>query len=112
MSNVDIVHGLMTAFQKQDREAAEQLVAEGFHFTSPQDARIDRATWFDTCFPTASHFSSHDLMELVEVGDSTVLVRYEYEVEDGTRYRNVEASTVVDGQVVEVEVYFGGAIVP
>ena len=110
MSNSDVVRSLMTAFQKQDREAAERLVADDFHFTSPQDDHIDRAAWFETCFPTAGHFVDHTLMQVVEVDDTTVLTRYEYEVDDGTRYRNVEASTVVDGRVAEVEVYFGGAV--
>ena len=31
-------------------------------------------------------------------------------VADGTRWRNMEASVVRDGQVHEVEVYFGGRI--
>jgi hypothetical protein len=110
MSNADVVTALMTAFREQDREAAERLVADRFHFTSPQDDRIDRAAWFDTCFPTTGHFTDHVTLQVLEVEPDLVISRYEYEVADGTRYRNVEAATVEGGQVVEVEVYFGGAV--
>ena len=110
MTNADIVALMVTAFQQQDREAAEKLVAPDFHFTSPQDDHIDRATWFERCFPTSGHFSDHRMLELIETDDTTVLHRYEYELNDGTRYRNVEATTIVDGQLTEVEVYFGGAV--
>lgn len=44
---------------------------------------------------------------IVEAGE-IVLHRYEYSVA-GRPYRNVEATRVQDGQVHEVEVYFGGA---
>lgn len=110
MTNADIVVAMMTAFQTQDRATAERLVAPDFHFTSPQDDRIDRAAWFERCFPTAGHFADHRMLELIETDEITVLQRYEYELKDGTRYRNVEATTIVDGQLTEVEVYFGGAV--
>ena len=109
MSNSDTVTALMQAFRAGDRERAERLVAPGFRFTSPQDDHLDRATWFEVCFPTSSHFVSHETLQVLADGD-LVFSRYEYELADGTRYRNMEAARVVDGQVVEVEVYFGGAV--
>ena len=109
VSNAEVVRALADAFRATDRQAAEQLVAPTFHFTSPQDDHLDRATWFEVCFPTSGHFVSHETLQVIEEGD-LVFTRYEYELADGTRYRNMEASRVVDGQVVEVEVYFGGAV--
>ena len=35
------------AYVEKDRAAIEALIAEDFHFTSPLDNRIDRATYFD-----------------------------------------------------------------
>ncbi|MEO8261179.1 MAG: nuclear transport factor 2 family protein [Pseudolysinimonas sp.] len=110
MSNSDIVHQFMTAFQTQDRELAESLAADDFHFTSPQDAHIDRAEWFEKCFPSVGHFTDHRLLQVIEADDDLVLLRYEYELENGERYRNCEAQTVRDGQIHEVEVYFGGQV--
>ncbi len=56
------------------------------------------------------HFSEHMLLQTVDAGDDLVLVRYEYVLHDGSRFRNVEAQTVRGGQVHEVEVYFGGQV--
>jgi glyoxylase-like metal-dependent hydrolase (beta-lactamase superfamily II) len=108
-SPTDVVLSFMRAFHDQDREAAETLMADDFVFTSPQDDRIDRATWLERCFPTADHFDSPGTtLQIVEV-DGVVLHRYEYTV-DGRTYRNTEASRVREGQVFDVEVYFGGAV--
>jgi ketosteroid isomerase-like protein len=108
-SATEVVLEFMRAFREQDRDAAAALMAEDFVFTSPQDDHLDKATWLEVCFPTADHFDSPSTtLQIVEV-DGVVLHRYEY-VADGTRYRNAEATRVVDGRVREVEVYFGGAI--
>jgi ketosteroid isomerase-like protein len=106
----DAVLLFFAAFHAQDSPAARALVATDFHFTSPQDDHLDRETYFDVCFPTASHFVEQRMLELTEVGD-TVLSRYEYELADGTRWRNMEAHTVdAAGMIHEVQVYFGGQV--
>jgi ketosteroid isomerase-like protein len=105
----DVVLAFMQAFRDQDRDRAEALMADDFVFTSPQDDRIDRATWLERCFPSADHFDSPSTtLQIVDV-DGVVLHRYEYSVA-GKTYRNAEASRVRDGRVHEVEVYFGGAV--
>lgn len=108
MSNSEVVLQMRAAFEQQDASAAERLLADGFRFTSPQDDHLDKAAYLDVCFPTSSHFTEQILLELVEVGEHTVFSRYEYGLTDGTRYRNMEAATVVGGRITEVEVYFGG----
>lgn len=84
-------------------------MADDFVFTSPQDDHIDKAAWLERCFPSADHFDGpSQTLQIVEV-DGVVLHRYEYVVE-GQRWRNAEAIRVSQGQVHEVEVYFGGAV--
>ncbi|MGC5172846.1 nuclear transport factor 2 family protein [Micromonospora sp. DT81.3] len=110
-NSVDVVLALMTAFREQDRPRAEELLADDFVFTSPQDDHLDKATWLERCFPTASHFDApSQTLQIADV-DGVVLHRYEYRV-DGVRWRNAEASEVADGKVKSVEVYFGGAVDP
>ncbi|GAB3606472.1 hypothetical protein GCM10027413_18810 [Conyzicola nivalis] len=109
MTDVEIVTASMAAYRAQDREAAERIFAPDFVFTSPQDARIDRATWFEVCFPTADRFVSHELLEIVRTGTG-VLSLYEYELQTGERYRNTELAVVRDGQIGEVQVFFGGRV--
>jgi hypothetical protein len=39
-----------------------------------------------------------------------VYILYEYELTSGERYRNTEASTIREGQLVETQVFFGSAV--
>jgi len=109
MTDVEIVSASMSAYRAQDREVAERIFAPDFVFTSPQDDRIDRATWFEVCFPTADRFVSQELLEIVQTGTG-VLSLYEYELQNGERYRNTELAVVRDGQIAEVQVFFGGQV--
>jgi ketosteroid isomerase-like protein len=108
MSNADVVRAGFDAYLRQDRAAAETLIGDPFSFTSPQDDHIDRATFFERCFPTASRVREQTLLFVSEVDHSSVVVMYEYELLTGERHRNVEVQTVRDGRIVEAQVFFGG----
>ena len=111
MSNADIVRTLMQSYLAQDRDAAERLIADDFVFTSPQDDHIDRATFFERCFPASTHLATQQLVEIAPAADDGIFVLYEYDsVTDGQRYRNAEFHTVRDGQVAEIQVFFGGRV--
>jgi SnoaL-like domain len=97
------------AYVAKDRAAIEALLAENFHFTSPIDNRLDRARYFDRCWPNSQRIDGFDFIHLVPVGDK-VFVTYEGQNTDGHRFRNTEMVTVRSNQVVEVEVYFGWSI--
>jgi len=105
-----VVRALFDAYRTEDRQAAEPLVADELSFTSPQDDHIDRAAWFTRCFPTASRMRRQDMLYVTRVSEADVFVMYEYELLDGTVHRNTEVNTVRDGQVVEVQVFFGGRV--
>jgi ketosteroid isomerase-like protein len=110
MSSTDIVRAAFDAYRAQDRAAAERLFADDLVFTSPQDDHIDRAAYFERCFPTADRFTSQEVLNLADAGDGTAFIRYEYELESGERYRNAEFHTVRNGQIVDIEVFFGGRV--
>ena len=97
------------AYVAKDRAAIEALIAEDFHFTSPLDNRIDRATYFARCWPNSERIEGFDFVTLVPDGDR-VFVTYEGRGVKGDRFRNTEIVTVRDGKIVEVEVYFGWSI--
>jgi ketosteroid isomerase-like protein len=109
MADIETVRRFRAAYEQQDADAARALMADTFVFTSPQDDHIDGDEWMARCFPTVDHFAESRVLQLVDAGD-VVLMRYEYRLHDGVSYRNVEAVTVSDGLVSEIEVYFGGAI--
>ena len=111
MSKVDSVRAVFDAYLRQDREAEERLLADDFVFTSPQDDHIDKATFFERCFPTADRVTTQEMIDVVPAGGDDVFAMYEYELkETGERHRNVEVLTVRDGQVTETQVFFGGRV--
>jgi ketosteroid isomerase-like protein len=107
--NVAIVRAAYEAYVTKDRAALEDVLAEDFHFTSPLDNRLDRATYFRRCWPNSTLIERFDFIHLVTDADR-VLVTYEARNTDGRRFRNTEVHTVRDGQIVDVEVYFGWSI--
>jgi ketosteroid isomerase-like protein len=108
--NADTVRAFFASYLAQDRAAADRLVADRFIFTSPQDDHIDRAAFFQRCFPTADRFKDHRLLAVVPTDGDDVFVLYEYELDGGQRFRNAEVITVRDGQVTESQVFFGGRV--
>jgi ketosteroid isomerase-like protein len=107
-ADADTVRAFFASYLAQDRAAAERLVADEFVFTSPQDDHIDRATFFQRCFPTADRFKDHELLAVVPTEGDDVFVLYEYELDGGQRFRNAEVITVRDGRITESQVFFGG----
>ena len=106
---VAIAHAAYEAYVTKDRAAIERLIAEDFCFTSPLDNCIDRATYFARCWPNSEWIEAFDYINLVPDGDR-VFVTYEGKKNDGKRFRNTEILTIRDGQISDVEVYFGWSI--
>lgn len=106
MTRTSRVRSLFDAYAAGDRQAAERLLADDMHFTSPYDNRLDRAGYFEHCWPPPPQIDSFDIVRMAEAGD-TVYVTYEA----GGVGRNTEAITFdADDRVVEIEVYFGWAL--
>jgi ketosteroid isomerase-like protein len=106
---VGIARAAYEAYVAKDRATIEKLIADDFHFSSPLDNRIDRATYFARCWPNSAWIKDFDYINLVTDGDKT-FVTYEGHSTKGTSFRNTEILTIRDGQIVEVEVYFGWSI--
>jgi hypothetical protein len=105
-SRVATVRAMYEAYVNHDRAAIEPLLADAFHFTSPLDNRIDRATYFERCWPAGKAIDSFDFVVVAPAGNR-VFVVYEGRRKGGKRFRNTEVCLFQGQQVVEVEVYFG-----
>lgn len=101
-----VARELFGAFESGDRDVAERHLAEDLVFSAPPDVGIDRATYFERCWPNADAIAAFEFKRLLEVGDE-VLVTYEATRTDGRRFRNTEILGFAGGQVSRVEVYFG-----
>jgi ketosteroid isomerase-like protein len=109
-SPTGVVEAAFEYYGSQNRDAALALYADDFSFTSPQDDHIDKATFFERCFPTADRFKEQRLLRVTPADEELVFVYYEYELTTGDRHRNIEAITVRDGLIQEVQVFFGGKV--
>ena len=105
-----LVERAFRLYREQDRQQAWPLYAEEFTFTSPQDDHIDKVAFFERCFPTAARFAEQELLAVTPAGGGLVFAYYEYQLPTGARHRNVEAITVRDSLIREVQVFFGGRV--
>jgi ketosteroid isomerase-like protein len=105
---VALVRAMYGAYAEKDRATIEALIADDFHFTSPLDNRIDRATYFARCWPNSEGIGSFKIIHIVPDGER-IFVTYEGCRNDG-KFRNTELVTVRDGRIVDVEVYFGWSL--
>ena len=94
------------AYESGDRRVVEELLTEDFTFYSPVDVGIDRATYFERCWPNSELIEAFEFVRLVEAGDE-VVVPYESTKTDGSRFRNTEVLTFEGDRISQAEVYFG-----
>jgi ketosteroid isomerase-like protein len=94
------------AYESGDRGVVEEVLSDDFTFYSPPDPGIDRATYFERCWPNHERTESFEFKRLVESGDE-VIVTYEATKTDGGRFRNTEVLTFEGDKLSKAEVYFG-----
>jgi hypothetical protein len=97
---------LYLAYAAGDRDAVERMLADGFRFSSPVDVGLDRAGYFERCWPGSGQQQQFEFVRLVEAGPE-VIVTYEMTRADGGRGRNTEVLTFERDQITSAEVYFG-----
>ena len=94
------------AFAAGDRKFFEKLLADDFTFSSPLDVGLDRAGYFERCWPGAGQGQKFNFLRFIE-HDDEVVVSYEMTKANGERGRNTEILRVRDNKILSVEVYFG-----
>jgi ketosteroid isomerase-like protein len=110
MNRLEIVKDCYTAYETGDRSLVERHLAEDFTFSAPPDVGIDRATYFERCWPNAQAIERFEYVRLLEAGGE-VFVTYEATRTDGRRFRNTEIFGFDGDKVASVEVYFGWDVV-
>ena len=101
-----LVRDCYGAYESGDRGVVEELLTDDFTFYSPADVGIDRATYWERCWPNAELIEAFEFKRLVEAGDE-VVVTYESTKTDGRRFRNTEVLTFEGDKISKTEVYFG-----
>jgi SnoaL-like domain len=106
VDRTQLARNLYRDFASGDRDAVERTLADDFVFSSPVDVGLDRAGYFERCWPGSGRGQDFDFVRLVESGDE-VVVTYELIRSDGTRARNTEVLGFDGDQICRAEVYFG-----
>jgi ketosteroid isomerase-like protein len=103
---LQLVRDLYRALESGDRDVVEQRLTHDFTFSAPPDVGIDRATYFERCWPNAGTIESFEFQRFFEANDE-VVVTYEATRTDGRRFRNTEIFGFDGDWISRVEVYFG-----
>ena len=106
MDTEAIIMAAYKTYADKDRAALEKLISQDFRFTSPLDDNINRATYFEKCWPNSEKMVGHEIKR-VYIENESAFVTYECLMKDGRRFRNTEFLTTRNEQLVSVEVYFG-----
>lgn len=103
---LELIRRYYQAYENDDRPAIEQLLHQDFTFTSPDDDRIDRATYFERCWPPHERIESFTLLDVCADAKGA-LVRYRAAESAGPGFANVEHFEFTGGHISHVDVYFG-----
>jgi SnoaL-like domain len=101
-----LIQGYYQAYENDDRPAIEELLHPGFTSTSPDDDLIDRATYFERCWPRHEQIKSFTLLD-VGADDTGALVIYRADEFAGPGFAGVEHFEFKGDQILHVEVCFG-----
>ena len=71
MSSItDTAKAIYDAYVAKNRAAAERLVADDFHFTSPLDNRLNRESYFTICWPNRANTEGFEIVHMVNTAST------------------------------------------
>ena len=98
-----------TAFEKKDWNLMQQILADGFTFTSPLDDHISLKAFKERCWPNAYKIKRCELEKVVVDGDNAFVI-YNGWTTEGKLFRNSDYFKLKDGKIKEYECFFGPGI--
>ncbi len=105
-SKAQIIRRCFAAYKSKDRKALEDLLADDFTFTSPYDDRINKATYFERCWPESLRIRVSVLERIFEQGDEA-FVTYKCLTADEKEFSNTEFHVFEGDRIKQIDVYFG-----
>jgi hypothetical protein len=101
-----LVRRYYQAYENNDRAAIERLLHPDFTFTSPDDDRIDLATYFEKCWPPHERIESFTLLDVCADAQGA-LIRYRAADFGGPGFASVEHFEFGGDRISHIDVYFG-----
>ncbi len=106
MQKAEIIRAIFAAYLSNDRKAVEDALTDDFHFTSPYDDEIDKATYFVRCWRNTDWIERHELERIFVEGDEA-FVTYKCLAKGRKNFRNTEFFSFEGDKVKRIDVYFG-----
>lgn len=106
----ELVKKFLDAFSRVDHsEFVENLLAPSFTFSAPPDPLLNRAEFFERCWPHGNNLKELTYVRLLEIADEIILT-HEFRGPDGFTERNTDIFTFDGDKITRLEVYFGWKI--
>jgi ketosteroid isomerase-like protein len=67
-SKPEIIRSMFAAYKSKDRGTVETLLTDDFTFTSPYDDALDKAAYFERCWPSSGRIRTHVLEKILAQG--------------------------------------------
>jgi hypothetical protein len=103
------IKGWYTAFVNKDWNLMQQVLADGFTFSSPLDDHIDLKAFQGRCWPNAYKIKKVDVDKVIENGDDVVVITNGWTTE-GKLFRNTDYFQLKDGKIRAYECFFGPGV--
>lgn len=104
-----LVRSYYQAYENDDRPAIEQILHPDFTFTSPDDDKIDRAAYFERCWPPHERITTFTLLDVCADAHDA-LIRYRAAEVTGPGFANVEHFEFTGDLISHVDVYYGRSL--
>jgi hypothetical protein len=108
MSNrTELIKQFYEAFSNTKRnDFVENLLAPNFTFSAPPDPLLNRADFFEKCWPEGHNLKNIKYIRIME-NDNEVIITHEYDKAEGVRGCNTDIITFDGDRIIRLEVYFG-----
>ena len=103
-----IIRAMFAAYRDKKRQIVENTLADDFTFTSPYDDAIDKATYFERCWPNSERIREHEIERIFAQGEEAY-VTYRMVNLEGDAFRNTEFFVFQGDRIKSVDVYFGAS---
>ncbi len=108
--NEAVVRKYYKAYVDKDWHILEEILADGFTFTSPAgDDHIDLKKYKERCWPNSANTRSFEIERMIIDGDDAY-VTYNGWTNDGHLFRNTELFKLKDGKILSNECFFGTGV--
>jgi ketosteroid isomerase-like protein len=104
----DVIRAVFAAYRDKNRKVVEDALADDFTFTSPYDDAIDKAAYFERCWPNSERIREHEI-ERIFVQGNDAFVTYRMVNREGDEFRNTEFFVFAGDRIKSIDVYFGAS---